>query len=182
MPAGAYEAAPPLSARAQQVRALAAAHASFVQTASQAHAGFLQSRARMASTAMLLDGTGPAMATTAPIPTVTTLPTPITQQQTSVVPAPTKPATTTTKATGPVLFDRRQLESLASDKISAVLGPLFARQDRFPRQVRMPEPPLLLCECGLGPSSMRRFEGGRWGPGDLGLHLIIKLLYRKKKI
>jgi acyl transferase domain-containing protein/3-hydroxymyristoyl/3-hydroxydecanoyl-(acyl carrier protein) dehydratase len=140
--------------RAQRA-ALAAAHASFVQTASAAHASFLQSRARMAPTAMLLDGAAPT--TTVPV-TTTALPTPLTLQQTSVVPAPAavKPTTTartttarTTgapKATGPVLFDRRQLESLATDKISTVLGPLFARQDRFPRQVRMPEPPLLLCD------------------------------------
>lgn len=44
------------------------------------------------------------------------------------------------------LWDRKDLESLASDKISAVLGPLFERQDGFKRQVRMPEPPLLLCD------------------------------------
>jgi 3-hydroxymyristoyl/3-hydroxydecanoyl-(acyl carrier protein) dehydratase len=147
--------------RAQRA-ALAAAHAGFVQTASQAHASFLQSRARMAPTAMLLDGAAamPTMPTTAPTmptaaATTTALHTPVTFQHTSVVPAPTTPApvkATTTrpaaapKATGPVMFDRRQLESLASDKISAVLGPLFARQDRFPRQVRMPEPPLLLCD------------------------------------
>ncbi|MFZ9887832.1 MAG: hypothetical protein ACO3JL_10045 [Myxococcota bacterium] len=44
------------------------------------------------------------------------------------------------------LFDREALEQLASGRISDVFGPAFARQDGFPRQVRMPEPPLLLCD------------------------------------
>jgi acyl transferase domain-containing protein/3-hydroxymyristoyl/3-hydroxydecanoyl-(acyl carrier protein) dehydratase/1-acyl-sn-glycerol-3-phosphate acyltransferase len=47
-------------------------------------------------------------------------------------------------------FDRRQLEILASGKISEVFGPLFAQQDGFHRQVRMPEPPLLLADRVTG--------------------------------
>ena len=50
---------------------------------------------------------------------------------------------------GPKL-DRRQLEQVASGKISEVLGPIFARQDDFVRQVRMPMPPLLLADRVLG--------------------------------
>ena len=50
---------------------------------------------------------------------------------------------------GPKL-DRRQLEQVASGKISEVLGPIFARQDHFVRQVRMPMPPLLLADRVLG--------------------------------
>jgi len=47
-------------------------------------------------------------------------------------------------------WGREQLESLASDKISEVFGPMFALQDDFPRQVRMPEPPLLLADRVIG--------------------------------
>ncbi|MEB3222562.1 MAG: beta-ketoacyl synthase N-terminal-like domain-containing protein [Candidatus Sericytochromatia bacterium] len=47
-------------------------------------------------------------------------------------------------------FDRQQLEILASGKISDVFGPLFAQQDGFHRQVRMPEPPLLLADRVTG--------------------------------
>ncbi|MEB3197744.1 MAG: beta-ketoacyl synthase N-terminal-like domain-containing protein, partial [Candidatus Sericytochromatia bacterium] len=47
-------------------------------------------------------------------------------------------------------FDRQQLEVLASGKISDVFGPLFAQQDGFHRQVRMPEPPLLLADRVTG--------------------------------
>jgi acyl transferase domain-containing protein/3-hydroxymyristoyl/3-hydroxydecanoyl-(acyl carrier protein) dehydratase/1-acyl-sn-glycerol-3-phosphate acyltransferase len=43
-------------------------------------------------------------------------------------------------------FDRRQLEILASGRISEVFGPEFRGQDGFVRQVRMPEPPLLLAD------------------------------------
>lgn len=53
---------------------------------------------------------------------------------------------------GPVgpTFDRKQLEILASGKISDVFGPLFSQQDQFHRQVRMPEPPLLLADRVTG--------------------------------
>ncbi|RDV37165.1 hypothetical protein DV096_14370 [Bradymonadaceae bacterium TMQ3] len=47
-------------------------------------------------------------------------------------------------------FDRADLEVLASGNISQVFGPLFSIQDDFPRQVRMPEPPLLLADRVTG--------------------------------
>ena len=47
-------------------------------------------------------------------------------------------------------FDRGDLEVLASGNISQVFGPLFSIQDDFPRQVRMPEPPLLLADRVTG--------------------------------
>jgi acyl transferase domain-containing protein/3-hydroxymyristoyl/3-hydroxydecanoyl-(acyl carrier protein) dehydratase len=149
-----------------QRAALAAIHQSFVSTASAAHQDFLASRARLQS-ALLIDGHLHAEAGTAqaapPAATTTTAwsaPAPAPASAPAPAPAPTPaptsarmPTTSTApraseapKATGPVLFDRRALESLATDKISAVLGPMFARQDVFPRQVRMPEPPLLLCD------------------------------------
>jgi len=50
---------------------------------------------------------------------------------------------------GPSL-NRKQLEHVASGKISEVLGPIFAQQDDYVRQVRMPMPPLLLADRVLG--------------------------------
>ncbi|TXD36134.1 hypothetical protein FRC98_13510 [Lujinxingia vulgaris] len=47
-------------------------------------------------------------------------------------------------------FDRSDLEVLASGNISQIFGPLFSIQDDFPRQVRMPEPPLLLADRVTG--------------------------------
>jgi acyl transferase domain-containing protein/3-hydroxymyristoyl/3-hydroxydecanoyl-(acyl carrier protein) dehydratase len=51
--------------------------------------------------------------------------------------------------TGPT-FDREQLLIHASGKISEIFGPLFAEQDRYAVQVRMPEPPLLLADRVTG--------------------------------
>jgi 3-hydroxymyristoyl/3-hydroxydecanoyl-(acyl carrier protein) dehydratase/1-acyl-sn-glycerol-3-phosphate acyltransferase len=51
--------------------------------------------------------------------------------------------------TGPT-FDRSQLEIHASGQISAIFGQRFAVQDGFHRQVRMPEPPLLLADRVTG--------------------------------
>ena len=46
----------------------------------------------------------------------------------------------------PPLWNRAELEALAAGKISEVFGELFEKQDGFSRQVRMPTPPLLLCD------------------------------------
>ncbi len=66
-------------------------------------------------------------------------------------------------------WDRRQLEILASNKISEVFGPQFAIQDDFPRQVRMPEDPLLLADRVVGldaePGSMT--TGTIWTESDV---------------
>ena len=66
-------------------------------------------------------------------------------------------------------FGRAQLEILAGGKISSVFGPGFASQDGFARQVRMPEPPLLLADRVTGidaePGSMR--TGTLWTETDV---------------
>lgn len=59
---------------------------------------------------------------------------------------------------GPV-FNRKQLEVLATGRISDVFGPRFARQDAYRRQVRLPAPPLLLVD---------RITGLEADPGSLG--------------
>ena len=59
---------------------------------------------------------------------------------------------------GPKL-DREQLEHVASGKISEVLGAIFAQQDDYERQVRMPMPPLLLADRVLGIDA----EAGAYG-------------------
>ncbi len=50
---------------------------------------------------------------------------------------------------GPKL-SRAELEDIASGPISRHFGPAFAPQDAYARVVRMPEPPLLLCDRVLG--------------------------------
>lgn len=58
-------------------------------------------------------------------------------------------------------FNREQLEILAGGKISEVFGPLFAQQDGYKRQCRMPQPPLLLADRVLGMAG----EPGSMGTG-----------------
>jgi 3-oxoacyl-(acyl-carrier-protein) synthase/3-hydroxymyristoyl/3-hydroxydecanoyl-(acyl carrier protein) dehydratase/1-acyl-sn-glycerol-3-phosphate acyltransferase len=66
-------------------------------------------------------------------------------------------------------FSRAQLEVLASGKISSVFGPQFEGQDGYARQVRMPEPPLLLADRVTGidavPGSMGK--GTIWTETDV---------------
>lgn len=66
-------------------------------------------------------------------------------------------------------FTRAQLELHASGLISSLFGPLFRRQDSYRRQVRMPEPPMLLADRVTGiegePGSMT--TGSIWTETDL---------------
>jgi acyl transferase domain-containing protein/3-hydroxymyristoyl/3-hydroxydecanoyl-(acyl carrier protein) dehydratase/1-acyl-sn-glycerol-3-phosphate acyltransferase len=86
-------------------------------------------------------------------------------------PAPAK--TITLSAQPAVLpgpkFDRKQLEVLAGGQISSVFGPQFKGQDGYARQVRMPEPPLLLADRVTGidaaPGSMGK--GTLWTETDV---------------
>jgi hypothetical protein len=71
---------------------------------------------------------------------------------------------------GPAL-NRQQLEHLASGKISEILGPVFAQQDDFVRQVRMPMPPLLLADRVLGIDAVAGAVGQKgviWTETDIG--------------
>ncbi|MFT7623862.1 MAG: 3-oxoacyl-(acyl-carrier-protein) synthase/3-hydroxymyristoyl, partial [Myxococcota bacterium] len=64
--------------------------------------------------------------------------------------------------TGPA-FSREQLEVHASGKISTIFGPLFEQQDGWDRQVRMPTPPLLLCDRVTGIDG----QAGTMGKGTI---------------
>ncbi|WP_373069481.1 beta-ketoacyl synthase N-terminal-like domain-containing protein [Gemmatimonas sp.] len=64
--------------------------------------------------------------------------------------------------TGPT-FDRAALEIHAGGAISQIFGPLFAQQDMHARQVRMPQPPLLLADRVLGIEG----EAGTMGTGTI---------------
>lgn len=60
-------------------------------------------------------------------------------------------------------WSRSELETLASGKISEVFGPRFEKQDEYAVQVRMPEPPLLLCD---------RVTGIEGEPGSMGQGIV----------
>jgi len=74
------------------------------------------------------------------------------------------------KPCGPT-FSREQLEILASGKISEVFGPLFKIQDDYHRQVRVPEPPLLLVDRVTGLDA----EPGSMGKGIIWTETDVKL-------
>ncbi|MEO0600694.1 MAG: beta-ketoacyl synthase N-terminal-like domain-containing protein, partial [Myxococcota bacterium] len=142
---------------------LSQAHASFLAQQQAAHANFLamqhRTTARLAE-AIRLRGTGaidpaaipavpvpsaPAPSAPAPTPAPAAPPPPIA----SLSPAPAAAPAAAVERPGPK-YSRADLEVLASGKISEIFGPLFAIQDDFPRQVRMPEPPLLLADRVTG--------------------------------
>src|SRR5690606_23653203 len=89
--------------------------------------------------------TAPAAPKVSPIPAPTAAPesasTATSPKRTALLPASALP--------GPKL-DREGLKIHASGRISEIFGPAFARQDGYERQVRMPEPPLLLADRLLG--------------------------------
>ncbi len=60
-------------------------------------------------------------------------------------------------------FNKKQLGILASGKISDVFGSMFEIQDDYSRQVRLPEPPLLLAD---------RITGIKAEPGSMGKGVI----------
>ena len=144
-------------------RALVAVHGQFLQTVEQcarmqqqylaaAHEAYRAALGFCAGT-VVLDPTGvdavfaPSVTSMPPAPASASAAAPI---ETIDIATPVLP--------GPK-FSRADLEWLASREISAQFGPLFRRQDEYARQVRMPEPPLLLTD---------RVTGISGDPGVLG--------------
>jgi 3-oxoacyl-(acyl-carrier-protein) synthase/3-hydroxymyristoyl/3-hydroxydecanoyl-(acyl carrier protein) dehydratase/1-acyl-sn-glycerol-3-phosphate acyltransferase len=66
-------------------------------------------------------------------------------------------------------FSRAQLEVLAGGRISSVFGPQFQAQDGYHRQVRMPEPPLLLADrvTGIDAVPLSMGTGTIWTETDV---------------
>ncbi|WP_224389756.1 beta-ketoacyl synthase N-terminal-like domain-containing protein [Pseudonocardia sp. ICBG1293] len=78
--------------------------------------------------------------------------------------APGSPgATDRPQPAAPRRFGRAELEVLAAGRVADVLGPAFAEQDGFRRQVRMPMPPMLLADRVTGIDA----EQGRLGTGTI---------------
>jgi 3-hydroxymyristoyl/3-hydroxydecanoyl-(acyl carrier protein) dehydratase/1-acyl-sn-glycerol-3-phosphate acyltransferase len=159
--------------------AVAAAHQAFMDQQAHVHAAFLAMRARTAQG--LLDayahaGAGspeavaaPALQAIAPAPRPVSPPAP--------KPAPPAPALQPVASSDPSSqkelpgpkYSRQQLEVLASGRISEVFGPEFADQDGFHRQVRMPEPPLLLADrvTGIDAVAHSMKKGTIWTETDV---------------
>lgn len=168
--------------------AMAAAHRLYLEQQASLHTQFMHTRAvAMQSFAHAQGGSfaipapsAPALpAPAGPVVRAAVAPVaPVATPSAPVAPAPAKkPAHAGLKSTpddgsfvlpGP-RFDRADLEHLASHVISDRFGPMFALQDDFPRQVRMPEPPLLLADRVTGidaePGSMT--TGTIWTETDV---------------
>jgi hypothetical protein len=67
-------------------------------------------------------------------------------------------------------ISREQLEHMSHDTISAVFGPEFVPQDGYSVQVRMPTPPLLLCDrvTGIDAAPLSMGTGTIWTETDVG--------------
>ncbi len=160
---------------ARMLAELSGLHTRFLQQQAAVHTAFLEGRARMLDRA----GVGlPAPAVTASVPkapaphvapAVARAPVavervkqepvaqkPAGQKPVAPVAVSSRPATPSEAKTlaapppvGPKLT-RQQLEIDASGRISEIFGPLFEQQDGYHRQVRMPEPPLLLADRVTG--------------------------------
>ena len=66
-------------------------------------------------------------------------------------------------------FTRAQIEHAAAGNISDVFGRAFAAQDKYRRQVRMPRPPMLLCDriTGIDAEALVRGKGTIWTETDV---------------
>ena len=157
-----------------QLQHMAALHDDFVRRSATAHEQFLQLRrdaalnllaARSALGSVVASGHSQQLTvcevrSTTPTQSKTSTPTPSPQARVAVVNDP--------QIVGPS-FSRAQLEVHSRGAISSIYGDEFAGQDGFRRQVRMPEPPLLLADRVLGiegaPRSMGR--GRIWTETDV---------------
>jgi 3-oxoacyl-(acyl-carrier-protein) synthase/3-hydroxymyristoyl/3-hydroxydecanoyl-(acyl carrier protein) dehydratase len=84
------------------------------------------------------------------------------------LPSVTPRVVTQTVLPGPK-YSRKQLEVLAGGKISSIFGAEFAGQDGFVRQVRMPQPPLLLADrvTGIDAQPLTMGTGTLWTETDV---------------
>ena len=121
-----------MAAALNLVTAAGAAQAHFVGRQARAHQDFLAMRAEMVAMATGRSAPPPDVPAPPVVPPVAAAPIASPPAAHPVPPAP--------------LWSRAQLETLASGAISEVFGPGFAELDRYPRLVRMPEPPLLLAD------------------------------------
>ncbi|MBL8685251.1 MAG: polyketide synthase dehydratase domain-containing protein [Myxococcales bacterium] len=110
-----------------------------------------------------------AQPVTAPAPTAA----PVATVVRSVAPAVTVTTTSATPVAAKVLpgpkYSRADLEVLAGGKISSIFGPQFQAQDQYHRQVRMPEPPLLLADrvTGIDAVPLSMGTGTLWTETDV---------------
>jgi acyl transferase domain-containing protein/3-hydroxymyristoyl/3-hydroxydecanoyl-(acyl carrier protein) dehydratase len=123
---------------------LAESHRQYLATQARSHAGYLLSR--QAAARSLQAAARIAATATAPGPGTARTP------------------------SGPA-FGRAELERLATGPVSEIFGPMFAPQDRYARQTRMPAPPMLLADRVTGIDA----EPGSMGTGTIWTETDVRL-------
>jgi 3-oxoacyl-(acyl-carrier-protein) synthase/3-hydroxymyristoyl/3-hydroxydecanoyl-(acyl carrier protein) dehydratase/1-acyl-sn-glycerol-3-phosphate acyltransferase len=185
---GEWSSDPVTGALLMQAR-IAAVQSDFLAQQAAVHRAFLQ--AMQSSTGTLLGASAvPVIEAATPStlvqpvisqPVVTDPVAPVALTPAPVAPAPVPVATvpaasvraTVVTATPKVLpgpkFSREQLEVLAGGRISSIFGPQFQAQDQYHRQVRMPEPPLLLADrvTGIDAVPLSMGTGTIWTETDV---------------
>ncbi|MDQ0693782.1 polyketide synthase [Streptomyces sp. W4I9-2] len=139
---------------ARQSLRVAALHQEVMAAHAETHQRFLRVSALAVSALTAAGAAGSGLPVPVPVPVpgqpgpvpVGPLPLPSTDPTPPRAPGP-KPGQT--PRPGPT-FDRAQLEHLASREISTLFGPLFAEQDGYAVQTRMPGPPMLLADRVTG--------------------------------
>ncbi|MFP6684166.1 MAG: beta-ketoacyl synthase N-terminal-like domain-containing protein [Polyangiaceae bacterium] len=143
----------------QQHQAIMQQHQGFLAQQMELHKQFLDMRSRTQQQCLELFSQIPIPTVATPLtapgltPAAAPLPAPpappiiapaeIASAIAETAPKPAEPAAQI--PIGPTL-DRAQLQIHSSGRISEIFGPEFAEQDGYHRQVRMPEPPLLLAD------------------------------------
>jgi len=116
--------------------------------------------------------TAPQVASPLPAPAQPIAPQPAAAPATPPAPLATESSARTTDAapepTGPT-FDFEQLKVHSSGTISEIYGEMFSVQDDYHRQVRMPEPPLLLADrvTGLDAVAGSMGKGTIWSESEV---------------
>jgi 3-oxoacyl-(acyl-carrier-protein) synthase/3-hydroxymyristoyl/3-hydroxydecanoyl-(acyl carrier protein) dehydratase/1-acyl-sn-glycerol-3-phosphate acyltransferase len=186
-PAASIDDDPSAAALRRTLLAVGAGHAAFLQAQAELHQRFLHGRAEAMHALLVAAGQPPAPAAIAPpvappsapaaasfaavappaaAPVAPPAAAPVAPPRVADAPAP--PPAAAPLPHGPT-FDFDALKTHSSGRISDLFGPLFAVQDDYVRQVRMPEPPLLLADRVTGldavPGSMK--TGTIWTESDV---------------
>ncbi|WP_330291278.1 beta-ketoacyl synthase N-terminal-like domain-containing protein [Streptomyces sp. NBC_00576] len=147
------------------------AHRHFLAVQARVHEEFLATRQRAAAhlLAAHLNAVGSPPLPMPPPPALVTLAATEAPVATKT-PAATKAPAADAGPHGPV-FTRADLERLATGPVSALFGPLFAPQDQYRRQTRMPAPPMLLADRVTGIDA----EPGSMGTGTIRTETDVRL-------
>ncbi|MFI0936208.1 beta-ketoacyl synthase N-terminal-like domain-containing protein [Streptomyces sp. NPDC021019] len=138
---------------ARQSLRVAVLHQEVMAAHAESHRRFLRVSALAVSALTAAGAAVPGRPGPVPVPVR-----PLPQPQPVTAPAPVRapgpkpeqtPRPGQAQRPGPT-FDRTQLEHLASREISTLFGPLFAEQDGYAVQTRMPGPPMLLADRVTG--------------------------------